>query len=404
MWVSAILAAGGRGRRMGAPVPKQLLTIGDRTILQRSFDTLEAHSSIDEIVVALPSDLAAAPPPFLRSASKRIQFVDGGATRHQSVANAFARLEGHRTDYVLIHDAARPFASAALIEKVIHAARYSPGDSAIAALRANDTVKEVIKQEGHAPPLVARTLPREAIYLAQTPQVFFYAFLDEAIRLGRQSTEATDEATLVEQAGHRVRVVDGEPTNIKITTEQDLRVAEALVGQGGPVPQPMSLLPRIGVGYDLHRLEPGRELIIGGVHIPHEMGLIGHSDADVLCHALTDAILGAAAQGDIGQHFPDTDPAWKGADSIGMLIGAVHIVRQAGFIIVNLDAVVIAEMPKLAPHIETIRYHLARAIGIDVRAISVKGKTNENVGALGRNEAIAVHAVALLAVAPERSR
>ena len=153
---------------------------------------------------------------------------------------------------------------------------------------------------------------------------------------------------------------------------------------------------RIGVGYDLHRLEPGRPLVIGGVRIPHEMGLIGHSDADVLCHAITDAILGACAQGDIGRHFPDTDPKWKDADSIDLLTRAVEIVRQAGFTVSNVDAVVIAEQPKIFPYIERMRQTLAAAMGIDRSAVSVKGKTNEKVGALGHGEAIAVHAVALL--------
>ena len=159
--------------------------------------------------------------------------------------------------------------------------------------------------------------------------------------------------------------------------------------------------PRVGTGYDLHRLEPGRPLIIGGVQIPHEAGLAGHSDADVLCHAVTDAILGAAGEGDIGQHFPDTDPKWKGANSIEMLASAVEIVRAAGYAVANVDAVVIAERPKLLPHIPTMRVNLARAIGIDCRLVSVKGKTNEKIDALGRNEAIAVHAVALLAVSPK---
>ena len=153
---------------------------------------------------------------------------------------------------------------------------------------------------------------------------------------------------------------------------------------------------RIGVGYDLHRLEPGRPLVIGGVRIPHNMGLIGHSDADVLCHAITDAILGACAQGDIGRHFPDTDPAWKDADSIDLLTRAVEIARGAGFAITNIDAVVIAEQPKLLPYIDEMRRTLAAALGIEMSAVSVKGKTNEKVGALGHGEAIAVHAVAML--------
>src|SRR3972149_9301918 len=236
MWVSAILAAGGRGPRLGAGVPKQLLMIGNRTILQRSFDTLEAHGDISEIVVALPRELASSPPSVRRSSSKEVHVVDGGATRHESVANAFGRRRGDPTDYVLTHDAARPFASASLVGRVIQPARESPGDSAIAAVRANDTVKEVTKAEGSAPPVVARTIARDSIYLAQTPQVFLYGFLADAIELGRRSGEATDEATLVERAGHPVAVVDGGPTNIKITTDKDLRVAEALVGQAGPSP------------------------------------------------------------------------------------------------------------------------------------------------------------------------
>jgi 2-C-methyl-D-erythritol 4-phosphate cytidylyltransferase/2-C-methyl-D-erythritol 2,4-cyclodiphosphate synthase len=394
MWISAILAAGGRGARMGASMPKQLLMIAGQSILQRSFDTLEAHDAISEIIVALPSELAAAPPKFLRSSRKRVCVVDGGSTRHESVANAFAKVTAESADYVLIHDAARPFASARLIGKVIDAARHSPGESAIAALRSTDTVKEIVLDEG-ADRVIARTVPRDTIYLAQTPQVFFRRFLAEAIELGRLRGDATDEASLVEAAGHPVIVVDGEPSNIKITTEEDLRVAEAIVGIKDATAGARSV-PRIGTGYDLHRLEPGRPLIIGGVAVPHEMGLIGHSDADVLCHAITDAILGAAALGDIGRHFPDTDPRWKDADSVKLLTMAVKIVREAGFAISNVDAVVIAEAPKLFPHVDAIRQSLADAMGISVSAVSVKGKTNEKVGALGRNEAIAVHAVAML--------
>ena len=190
----------------------------------------------------------------------------------------------------------------------------------------------------------------------------------------------------------------GKSTNIKITTPYDLRVSESLLETLAQSRIPDPSIPRVGTGYDLHRLEAGRPLIIGGVTIPHETGLAGHSDADVLCHAVTDAILGAAAAGDIGQHFPDTDPKWKGANSIELLKGAVAIVRAAGYAVANVDAVVIAERPKLAPHIAAMRANLAQAIGIDVSAVSVKGKTNEQVDALGRNEAIAVHAVALLTV------
>jgi 2-C-methyl-D-erythritol 4-phosphate cytidylyltransferase/2-C-methyl-D-erythritol 2,4-cyclodiphosphate synthase len=391
MFVSAILAAGGRGTRLGAPTPKQLLSVGDRSILQRSFDTLDAHDNIHEIVVALPVDIAAAPPGFLVSSRKPVRIVGGGARRQDSVALAFARTAAN-ADVVVIHDAARPFASADLFTRVILAA--SRGGAAIAALQAQDTVKEATTAAGIH--VVAKTISRDSIYLAQTPQAFTRQVLAEAIMQGSSLGVATDEATLAERAGHPVRLVDGEASNIKITTEHDLRVSQAMAR--GPEPgarTPESLL-RIGTGYDLHRLGPGRKLIIGGVEISHELGLVGHSDADVLCHAITDAILGAAAQGDIGRHFPDTDPAWKGADSIGLLKRAVEIVRTAGFVVSNIDAVVIAERPKLAPHIDAMRRKLSDAMGIDMSAVSVKGKTNEQVGALGRNEAIAVHAIAML--------
>ena len=383
MFVSAILAAAGRGTRLGAAEPKQLLMVGDRSILQRSFDILDRHNQIDEIVIALPPELAASPPAYLISSRKPVRIVDGGGRRQDSVAKAFDQVSAAAT-MIVIHDAARPFATADLFTRVIEAAAM--GGAAIAALQASDTVKEATAAPGLQ--VVSRTLVRESIYMAQTPQAFTREVLEHAIAIGRESIGgATDEASLAEDAGHSVRLVDGEMTNIKITTHHDLRISEALMG---------SRTPRIGTGYDLHRLEAGRPLILGGVELAHEAGLAGHSDADALCHAVTDAILGAAAAGDIGQHFPDTDPKWKGANSVALLKAAVAMVRGAGFAVANVDAVIIAERPKLAPQIPAMRANLAHAIGIDVSAVSVKGKTNERVDALGRNEAIAVHAVALL--------
>ncbi len=386
MFVSAIIAAAGRGTRLGAAAPKQLLTLGDRTILQRSFDIVDGHEEIHEIIVALPSELAWSPPPFLVSSKKPVRIIDGGSRRQDSVAKAFAQVS-NRASVIVIHDAARPFASADLFSRVIEAA--AKGGAAIAAVQASDTVKEATAAPGLR--IVARTIARDTIYLAQTPQAFTREVLEDAIELGRETLgTATDEASLAEQAGHPVRLVDGEATNIKITTQQDLDMSKALVGS----------VPRVGIGYDLHRLEPGTPLIIGGVQIPHETGLAGHSDADVLCHAVTDAILGAAAAGDIGRHFPDTDPQWKGANSLALLAAAIGIVRGAGYAVANVDAVVIAERPKLLPYIPAMRANLAQAMGVDISAVSVKGKTNEHVDALGRNEAIAVHAVALLSLVP----
>jgi 2-C-methyl-D-erythritol 4-phosphate cytidylyltransferase/2-C-methyl-D-erythritol 2,4-cyclodiphosphate synthase len=394
MFVSAILAAAGRGTRLGAAMPKQMLTLGDRTILQRSFAAVDSHDRIDEIVVALPPDLASSPPPYLISAKKPVRIVDGGQRRQDSVARAFAQVSKSAT-VIVIHDAARPFASADLFTRVIDAA--ARGGAAIAAVQASDTVKEATAAPGVR--IVAHTLARESIYLAQTPQAFSRDVLEAAIQLGREAmTTATDEASLAEQAGHPVRLVDGEATNIKITTEHDLDVSRAMLGMQGTA----AAGPRVGTGYDLHRLEAGKPLIIGGVRIPHDSGLAGHSDADVLCHAVTDAILGAAGAGDIGQHFPDTDAKWKGADSIELLKGAAAIVRAAGYSVSNIDAVVIAERPRLAAHIPAMCANLAQAVGIHVSLVSVKGKTNEKIDALGRNEAIAVHAVAL--VRPETGR
>ena len=389
MFVSAILAAAGRGTRLGAETPKQLLPLGERTILQRSFDSVDRHEQIDEIVIALPAAIAWSPPPYLISTRKPVRIVDGGLRRQDSVAKAFAEISKN-AEVIVIHDAARPFASADLFSRVIEAA--AKGGAATAALQANDTVKEATSAPGLK--VVARTLPRETIYLAQTPQAFSRSVLEDAIAWGRQKIDAvTDEASLAEQAGHSVRLVEGEVGNIKITTPDDLTLSKGLLSAEDGI---LRSVMRVGTGYDLHRLEPGKPLILGGVTIPYEKGLSGHSDADTLCHAVTDAILGAAAAGDIGQHFPDTDPRWKDANSIALLKGAAEIVSAAGFAVSNIDAVIIAERPKLAPHIPTMRANLAQALGIEASAISVKGKTNEQVDALGRNEAIAVHAVALV--------
>ena len=382
MYVTAIIAAGGRGARFGSDRPKQLLTLGGRPILQHSVEAFVRSDRIAEIVVALPPDLAANPPAYLLGSIKPIHIVDGGERRQDSVANAFARVPA-ATELVAIHDAARPMVSADLIARTIDAA--AEHGAAIAALQATDTVKR-----GDADRVIVDTLPRTEIYLAQTPQVFRTGVLRDALALARASADATDEAMLAEQAGHHVRLVEGDARNVKITTPADLEMAERSFG-GAPTTM------RIGNGYDLHRLVAGRPLILGGVTIPFEKGLDGHSDADAVCHAVTDAVLGAIGAGDIGRHFPDTDPEWKGANSIVLLMRAADIVRSAGYAVGNIDVVVIAQRPKLVPHIDAMRASLAKALGIDASQVSVKGKTNEGVDSMGAGEAIAVHAVALVA-------
>jgi len=390
MRVVAIVAAGGRGARLGAGVPKQLLTLGGESILSRSVRLFTGHARIDEVVVVLPPELAADAPPDLREPGKPLTIVAGGARRQDSVRNGFDAVRG-RADVVVVHDAARPFASADLVSRTIDAAVES--GAALAALAASDTVKLATSGEaGDGPPFVERTVPRERVFLAQTPQAFRADVLAAAIEAGRGDGVATDEAALAEAAGYPVRIVPGEPTNLKITTMTDLRAAEAIAGrERAPVAH------RVGIGYDLHRLVDGRPLILGGVTVPAEKGLAGHSDADVLAHAITDALLGAIARGDIGRHFPDTDPRWQGASSMAMLAHAVTLAADAAVEVVNVDAVVIAERPKLSPHLEAIRASLARVLGIDAGRVSVKGKTNEGVDAVGRGEAMAVHAVVLVA-------
>lgn len=387
MFISAIIAAGGRGQRVGGPVPKQLLTVGGRSLLERSVALFLDHPQIDELVVALPPDLAAEPPPYLRAARKPVRIVAGGPRRQDSVANAFAATDAG-TDVVVIHDAARPFATPALISRTIAAAAES--GAALAALPSRDTVKRASPAQTA---FVAETIPRASIYLAQTPQAFTRRVLRDALSLGGADAEATDEASLAERAGHPVRIVEGEQTNIKITTQEDLAVAEALAT---PQAAPPARTGRAGTGYDLHRLVVGRPLVLGGVMIPFERGPLGHSDGDVVCHAVTDAILGALALGDIGRHFPDSDPRWKDASSTDLLRRAVAIVQSAGYQVGNVDVTVILEAPKIRGYVDAMRRAVADALGTSVDQVSIKGKTNEGVDAVGRGEAIAAHAVALL--------
>lgn len=383
MRVTAIIAAGGAGRRLGATVPKQMLELAGRSILQHSVEAFAAHPAIAETIVVLPAELATAPPPWLAGRAPRIRIVSGGARRQDSVANGFDAADA-AADVLLIHDAARPFVTADVISRVIDAA--AAHGAAIAAVPVSDTVKQIGERDSDR--VIAGTIPREALYLAQTPQGFARGVLRDAVALGRSGVEATDESMLAERAGHRVRIVDGARGNVKITTAEDY---EAVSRRGNAAPS-----GRVGIGYDLHRLVPGRRLMLGGVDVPSEAGADGHSDADVVCHAVTDALLGAASEGDIGQHFPDTDRQWKDASSLELLRRIAGLVRSRGFSILNVDVVVVLERPKLGPFRASIAESLGSALGIDAGTVGVKAKTNEGVDAVGRGEAIAAHAVVLL--------
>jgi 2-C-methyl-D-erythritol 4-phosphate cytidylyltransferase/2-C-methyl-D-erythritol 2,4-cyclodiphosphate synthase len=404
MHVTAIIAAGGRGQRLGAAQPKQLLEIGGRTILERSVTAFLSHPDVDAVVVALPADLAAAPPDYLRAPSssgpnqKPLRIVAGGERRQDSVANAFGAV-APQSDVIVIHDAARPFASAGLIARTIVAAAES--GAALAAVQSRDTVKRVGvgTAEGAQTRIVSETLSRDTIYLAQTPQAFRRDVLASALAV---AADATDEAALAERAGHAVRIVDGEAANIKITTAADVPMAEAIaaaidrdVKEREPSRRAVRT-GRAGTGYDLHRLVEGRPLVLGGVTIPSDRGALGHSDADVVCHAATDAILGAACLGDIGRHFPDSDARWKDASSLDLLRRAVALLAEQGLEVGNVDVTVILERPKIRDQVDAMRAALAAAIGIDASRVSIKGKTNEGVDAVGRGEAIAAHAIALV--------
>jgi len=387
MQVAAIIAAGGRGVRFGADRPKQFLDIGGRSILELSVAALAASDRIQEIVVALPRDHVDTGAKALRQAIGRpLVVVAGGARRQDSVANAFAKASKD-ADIVLIHDAARPFVTRDVIDRAIDGAERH--GAAIAAIGVRDTVKQAGEASADGSRLIRATIPRDSVFLAQTPQAFRRDILARALDEGKD-VDATDEAMLVERLGVPVHVVEGDARNVKVTTPEDLEKARsASEGSGRRV-------TRVGIGYDLHRLIAGRPLILAGVTIPFELGLDGHSDADIVCHAVTDAILGAAGAGDIGRLFPDTDPRWKGANSIQLLEGAVARVRDASYRVSNVDVTVIAQKPKLLPYLDQMRANLAAALGVDPSAVSVKGKTNEGVDSMGLGESMACHAVALI--------
>ena len=384
--VTAIIAAGGRGDRVGGAVPKQFRVVGGRTLLELSLEPFDESSCVDNIVLVLPPDVADVPPLAVDNIATPLTVVSGGARRQDSVAAGFEHVASN-TDVVVVHDAARPFCTIGLIERTIVAAAET--GAAISALRASDTVKEGTTDGGIT--YVNATLPRQQIFLAQTPQAFRVGVLRDAVDLGRSGVEATDEATLAERAGHRVRLVDGDTRNIKITTPVDLSLAADIVAQRAVVGA-----PRVGLGYDCHRMVDGRPLVLGGVRIPCDRGLSGHSDADAVCHAITDAVLGGAGAGDIGQHFPDDDPQWKDASSIDLLGQAVSLIAARGYRVGNVDVVVVLERPKIRPHVAEMRQSLADVLQIEPQKISIKGKTAEGLDAVGRGEAVAVHAVAVL--------
>ena len=387
--ITAILLAAGLGRRMGAEIPKQFLPLGGRPLLRHALEGFERSAMVTGIVLVLRGeDMEYCRRSVLDSHTLRKvrALVPGGAERHQSV-HAGLQATDPEDEIVLVHDAVRPFVSEDLLARVVDAAvEYG---AAVPGMPVRETTKVV--RSGR----IVETLDRSILQSAQTPQAFRRDLLLQAYGLVDPETVATDDATLVERLGHEVRVVEGESQNVKITTPQDLEWAEWFLSrrEGGRT-APRRL--RVGQGFDVHRLEKGRKLIIGGVHIPFESGLCGHSDADVLTHAIIDALLGASALGDIGRLFPDTDARYENISSLVLLERVRQLLDEMGAEIVNLDAVLVAQSPKLAPHREEIVGRLSRVLRLAPEVISLKATTTERLGFVGRQEGMAAQAVALI--------
>ena len=369
--VTAIIVAAGASRRMGFDKLSYRLPDG-RTVLETSCALFAAHPAVDELVLVAGGNrpqceaIAAACP-------KPCTVVQGGATRADSVRSGLAAAKGQ---LVAIHDAARPFASAEIITAALQAAAES--GAAAPAVPVKDTIK-VADQDGK----VVATPDRATLYAVQTPQCFDRALYLQALETvsGEKASLVTDDCSLFELAGLPVTLTAGDYANLKITTKEDLQKEKTM---------------RIGHGYDVHRLVEDRKLILGGVEVPYEKGLLGHSDADVLLHAVMDAVLGAAALGDIGQHFPDTDPAYKGADSLALTREVAKIIAAHGYKVGNIDATILCQRPKLAPYIPAMRRNIADAFGLPLDAVSVKATTEEHLGFTGEGLGIAAHAVALI--------
>ncbi|MBC8529980.1 2-C-methyl-D-erythritol 4-phosphate cytidylyltransferase [Christensenellaceae bacterium NSJ-44] len=386
MEVGAVIVAAGRGNRMGADVNKVFLPLCGKSVLAWSVQAFMDFGVRRIAVVLAPGEEGAA-----REALKplkgeaQVTFANGGAQRTQSVCAGLCAL-GEGIDYVLIHDGARPLVTGEVIGAALASAREK--GSGIAALPVKDTIK-LTDGEGK----ILSTPERANLYAVQTPQAFcFEAIMQAHAAAAQAGANATDDAALLEEMGQMVYLSKGDEENIKLTTPQDMALARQILRRRqGARPG-----PRIGTGFDVHALVQGRALILGGVNIPYEKGLLGHSDADVLTHAVMDALLGAAALGDIGKLFPDNDPAYAGADSIALLEQVAARVRQAGYAIGNVDATIVAQAPKCAPHIGRMRENLARAMGIGLGQVGLKATTTEHMGFEGRGEGISAQAAAIL--------
>lgn len=359
----ALIVAAGRGERAGGAVPKQFAMLGGKPVLAHSIAAFERHPAIDAIVIVIGEGREPIAGPH--------RSVTGGATRRESVRNGLAAIGA--ASRVLIHDAARPLLPASVIDRLL--ARLDTEDGAIPVLPVADT----LVRDG-------AIVDRAGLHRVQTPQAFRFDAIVKAHADWPAGEEATDDAQMVRAAGFTVAEVLGDPVLEKITHPADFAAAEARIAARSST--------RTAMGYDVHRLAEGEELWLGGVSIPHDRGLAGHSDADVALHALTDALLGTIAAGDIGQHFPPSDPQWRGVSSNRFLRHAAQLIEKAGGRIEHVDLTLICEAPKIGPYREAMRVRIGELLGIDIGRVSVKATTTERLGFAGRGEGIAAQAVA----------
>jgi 2-C-methyl-D-erythritol 4-phosphate cytidylyltransferase/2-C-methyl-D-erythritol 2,4-cyclodiphosphate synthase len=389
---AAIITAGGIGRRMGGVTPKQFLSLGGIPILVRTVRAFLSAACCPTIIVTVPAPHLAEATALLTShgLAHACRVVVGGETRQESVLAGLNALPDE-AGVVLVHDGVRPLVSRETILHCLEAACRV--GAAICAIPVKDTLKEV--RDG----CIGRTVDRARLWRAQTPQAARVDLLRQAyLAAAREGFVGTDEASLLERIGCPVAVVPGSETNIKITLPEDIAMAHALLATREQTPPPLA----IGHGYDAHRLVADRVLVLGGVTIPHTLGLLGHSDADCLTHALCDALLGAIGQGDLGRHFPDTDPQYRGISSLKLLSRVIALAAEQGFALANADLTVIAQRPKLAPFIPAMAQNLAEVCRVPTSAINIKATTTETMGFTGREEGIACHAVVLLVACTQK--
>ena len=387
----AIILAAGSGKRMGTHIPKQFLDLAGRPVLAWTLTAFERADRIDRVVLVVGrEDLDTCRDQFgKKKFSKVVDVVAGGAERQDSVACGLRAIP-QEADVIAVHDGARAYITPEDINAVVLTA--AERGAAVLGTPVTDTIKRVQGDQ------VAKTLDRSTLRAVQTPQAFRRDVIFRAHRAARESGYlGTDDTALVERLGEAITIVPGRADNIKITSPEDLDMGLHILEKRGDVTPTL----RIGQGYDAHQLIEDRPLILGGVHIPHEKGLLGHSDADVLTHVVIDALLGALGAGDIGQLFPDTDAAYKNISSLTLLERVAHVLKKSHAQVLNVDATVMAQRPKLSPYIAQMRENMARALEIPVDLISVKATTTEHLGFVGREKGMAAQAVALVKISSQ---